>query len=116
MRKGIRRSFWPIVGLLAVVFSSWLLYRELHGISPEDVIDRLAAIPPYRWTLAAVSALAAYAALAWYDRIALLHLGKTIPGLLSSYVPSRPMHSPTTSALRCCPAPSCAIGHIEPAT
>lgn len=66
---------WPVIGLMAVVFSGWLLYKELKGLSAEAVLASLAAIPPHRWALAILSTLGAYAALAWYDRIALLHLG-----------------------------------------
>ena len=78
MMKCVRRSVWSILGLLAVAFSSWLLYYELRGISLRNVADRLADISPHQWELAAVTALVAYAALAWPDRIALLHIGKTI--------------------------------------
>ncbi len=66
---------WPVVGLLAVVFSGWLLYKELKGISAGDVMASLSAIPAHRWFLAVMCTLGAYAALAWYDRIALQHLG-----------------------------------------
>lgn len=69
---------WPLVGLAAVAFSSWLLYREFRGSSLEDVGDALAAIPLHRYALAFASTLAAYWALAWYDRIALLHLGRRL--------------------------------------
>jgi glycosyltransferase 2 family protein len=69
---------WPIVGLTAVGFSSWLLYHELRGISFDDVIDSLGAIPPHRWMLATGGTIAAYVALAGYDRIALMHLNKKI--------------------------------------
>ncbi|CAM5387536.1 hypothetical protein ATER59S_01844 [Aquamicrobium terrae] len=68
------RYFWPAVGLSAVAFSIWLLVGELRGISLDDVWAGLEAIPGHRWLLAAVSAICAYAALAGYDRIALLHL------------------------------------------
>lgn len=37
----------------------------------------LKAIPRHRWVLAILATAFAYAALAWYDRIALLHLGKS---------------------------------------
>ena len=70
---------WPVVGLAAVVFSGWMLYNELRGISASDVIDGLAAIPPHRWLMAAFGALVAYAALAGYDHIALTHIGKPLP-------------------------------------
>jgi uncharacterized membrane protein YbhN (UPF0104 family) len=70
---------WPVVGLAAVVFSGWMLYNELRGISASDVIDGFAAIPLHRWLLAAFGAIVAYAALAGYDHIALTHIGKPLP-------------------------------------
>ena len=72
--KNWREFLWPIIGLLAVVVSGWLLYRELRHISLVEVWASLTAIPADRYALAALSTLVAYAALAWYDRIALLHL------------------------------------------
>jgi uncharacterized membrane protein YbhN (UPF0104 family) len=74
MRK-LSDYIWPVIGLAAVVFSGWLLYKELKGLSAADVLASLAAIPITHWILAVLSTLVAYAALAWYDRIALLHLG-----------------------------------------
>lgn len=68
--------FWPALGMVAVLVAFWLLAREFHGESVRhDVMAALKAIPPHRYLLAALSTLLAYAALAWYDRIALLHLG-----------------------------------------
>ena len=40
-------------GLLAVVVSCWLLYRELRGMSLDDVWDSLTAVPSHRYALAA---------------------------------------------------------------
>lgn len=65
---------WPVIGLVAVAFSFWLLYRELAAVSARDVLASLKDIPAHRYALAALSTIVAYAALAWYDRIALLHL------------------------------------------
>ena len=79
MFEKIRHLFWPVVGIAAAVFSGWLLYRELHSISLANVWDSVAAIPPGRWALAVVATLVAYLALAEYDRIALIHLGKRVP-------------------------------------
>ncbi len=62
--------------MLAILFSGWLLYRELRGLSLADLADSLAAIPARGWILSALCTLFAYAALAGYDRIALLHLGR----------------------------------------
>lgn len=73
--KNVREFIWPLIGLLAVGVSGWLLYRELRGLSLDDVWESLKAVPHHRYVLAGLSTLVAYAALAWYDRIALLHLG-----------------------------------------
>lgn len=69
---------WPVIGLVAVAFSAWLLYGELRGISASDVVASFQAIPFHRWVLAACGAIVAYAALAGYDHIALTHLGKRV--------------------------------------
>jgi uncharacterized membrane protein YbhN (UPF0104 family) len=73
--KNLREFAWPLIGLTAVVVSGYLLYRELRHISLAEVGLSLSAIPPHRYLLAGLATLVAYAALAWYDRIALLHLG-----------------------------------------
>jgi uncharacterized membrane protein YbhN (UPF0104 family) len=73
--KNLREFLWPAIGFTAVIVSGWLLYRELRGISLIDVWASLTSIPPHRYALAVGSTLLAYMALAWYDRIALLHLG-----------------------------------------
>ncbi|PPQ33581.1 hypothetical protein CCR94_01595 [Rhodoblastus sphagnicola] len=67
---------WPAVGFGAVAVSFWLLYREFAGqaIGPQ-LIAAFRAIPPGHYALAILSTLLAYAALAAYDRIALIHLG-----------------------------------------
>lgn len=69
---------WPVLGLIAVIFSGWLLYQEIRSLSASDILASLAAIPLHRWVLAGGSTLIAYGALAWYDRIALMHLGKPL--------------------------------------
>ena len=73
--KQIKEFLWPLIGLAAVVVSGYLLWKELRGVSMADLGASLGAISPHRFLLAAASTLVAYAALAWYDRIALLHLG-----------------------------------------
>lgn len=83
-RMKFKRYFWPIIGLAAVAFSVWLLLDELRFISLDDVWDSLMAIPSSRWALSALSAIIAYAALAGYDHIALLHLGKRVSWLFVS--------------------------------
>ena len=73
--KKIKDFAWPLIGLLAIVISGYFLYQELKTTSMAAVWEAIVAIPPHRMALAGVSTLVAYAALAWYDRIALLHLG-----------------------------------------
>lgn len=75
--KLIKDYFWPVVGLLAVVLSVWLLYDKLKGISFSELKDALLGIPTERYLLAIAATLLAYGALAWYDRIALIHLRRT---------------------------------------
>lgn len=70
---------WPVVGLIAVIFSGWLLYHQLRDISIDDILHSLNSIPLHRWFLAGLATLVAYAALAGYDRLALMHLRKRMP-------------------------------------
>ena len=72
----VRRFIWPVIGVGAVIFSVWLLYHELREISFSELMSSFAAIPPRNWILAGLSTLVAYAALAGYDRIALMHLNR----------------------------------------
>lgn len=69
---------WPVIGLCAVVFSAWLLFHELREISLDDILTSLKTISAQGWGLAALSTVAAYIALAGYDRLALTHLKKSI--------------------------------------
>ena len=74
--KKILQYFWPFIGFLAVVVSFYLLYHEFKGESVgTEVWAHLKAITWRNYLAAGASTLLAYAALAWYDRIALLHLG-----------------------------------------
>ena len=74
----LKKYLWPVVGAATIAISAWLLYKELRGLSLDDVWDSLAAISPTHWVLSGLSTLLAYAALAGYDRIALIHLGRKI--------------------------------------
>lgn len=73
-----KKYLWPIVGAATIAVCGWLLYKELRGLSLDDVWDSLVAISPHQWMLSALSTLFAYAALAGYDRIALMHLGRNV--------------------------------------
>ncbi|WP_192182660.1 lysylphosphatidylglycerol synthase domain-containing protein [Mesorhizobium amorphae] len=80
-----RRYLWPVIGIAAVIFSLLLLWHELRGISIDDVWDGIVAIPARGWLLAALSSVIAYASLAGYDHIALLHIGKKVSWLFVTF-------------------------------
>jgi glycosyltransferase 2 family protein len=77
---------WPIIGLIAVVASGFLLFDELKGLSAADIWGSLRDIPLTNWALCIGSTIVAYGALAWYDRIALLHLGHKLGWMFISLV------------------------------
>ena len=76
--KRVHDVAWPIIGLGAVAVSSWLLFKDLRGLSFASLKSALFSISLARWLLAIGSTSLAYAALAWYDQIALLHLGRRL--------------------------------------
>ncbi len=80
----LRNAAWSIFGIVAVAVSIFILYREFRRISFAAVADSLAAISLHNWVLAVLATLCAYGALAWYDRIAIAHLGKRISWLFIS--------------------------------
>ncbi|TYR30669.1 UPF0104 family protein [Mesorhizobium microcysteis] len=74
----VKKYIWPVIGLAAVGFSVWLLYHELRGLSLDELWDSLMAISARDWTLAVAATFLAYAALAGYDHLALLHLRRHV--------------------------------------
>lgn len=94
----LKKWFWPLVGLVAVIWSLDVLYKRLRmeaavdeaakllldkasfleslSIIASQIGGKLAIIPLHAYLLAGCSTLVAYIALAWYDRIALIHLNK----------------------------------------
>ena len=67
---------WPVFGVVAVIGSIWLLSQEFKGEAvASQVWQQLGDIPPAHYFACVLCALFAYAALAWYDKIALNHLG-----------------------------------------
>lgn len=97
-KERFKQFFWPVIGVLAVSWSVRLLYIKLEKeVSGDPAVARalaqgglwsdlqiiinvigskLSAIPAQGYILAGLSTLLAYAALAWYDRISLLHLNR----------------------------------------
>lgn len=80
-----KRYLWPAIGIAAVIFSLLLLWHELRGISLDDVWAGIVAIPTRGWVLAGLSSVIAYASLAGYDHIALLHIGKKVSWLFVTF-------------------------------
>ncbi len=98
MMSRLKDFIWPLIGIAAVIWSVRLLYVKLAaeaGANPavQSLLDagtpwsnivtiarvigeRIAAIPPHAFVMAGLSAIVAYLALAWYDKLALMHLGK----------------------------------------
>lgn len=76
--EAAKKYLWPVIGLVAVCFSAWLLYGELRHMSLDGLWDSLVAISGRDWLLAVCATILAYAALAGYDHIALTHLGRRV--------------------------------------
>lgn len=107
---------WPIVGLGAVAVSSSFLLKEVDGLSFSGLRGAIDSISSGRWLLAIGSTSLAYVALAWYDRLALLHLGRRISWPYVALASFTAAQSPTASALPFCPARSFATEPIRPRT
>lgn len=93
-----KKAFWLIAVALVILWSLWLLYSKLRGEVATDPVARellasggfwvslkiiaesigrsIGDVPTSGYAMAALSALFAYIALAWYDRIALIHLNR----------------------------------------
>lgn len=76
--KRLKKFFWPLVSTAAIILSIYILYKDLRGLSLEEFMASINAIPVSGWILASVATLVAYAALAAYDHLALEHLGHRI--------------------------------------
>lgn len=76
--KRLGKFFWPLVSTAAIVLSVYILYKDLRGLSLDEFMASLDAIPASGWLLASCATLLAYAALAAYDHLALEHLGHRI--------------------------------------
>lgn len=92
----LKGYIWPAIGLLAVVWATRLLYFKLKAEAASTpaisakletgslfsnlatiasvIGSKIAAIAPEAMAMAVVSAMVAYLALAWYDKLALMHL------------------------------------------
>ncbi|MDP1524882.1 MAG: YbhN family protein [Rhodocyclaceae bacterium] len=93
-----KKVLWLTGVGLVIAWSLWLLYSKLRGevaadpvakellasggfwlslkIIAESIGNSIRDVPGTGYALAALSALLAYIALAWYDRIALIHLNR----------------------------------------
>lgn len=107
MLARLKDFIWPTIGLAAVIWSVRLLYFKLKAeaatnplikasLDEGDLLHnigtiarvigaKMVEIPPHAVAMALASALLAYLALAWYDKIALMHLGKT-KGISFAYI------------------------------
>ena len=76
--KRFRKFLWPLVSSIAIVLSIYILYKDLKGLSLDEFMASLDAIPTSGWLMAVGATVVAYAALAAYDHLALEHLGHRI--------------------------------------
>lgn len=74
----LKKYIWPVIGLAAVLFSAWLLYHELRGLSLDELWESLGNITAMNWVFCLIGTLMAYAALAGYDRLALKHIKRKV--------------------------------------
>nr|WP_209736928.1 YbhN family protein [Aureimonas populi] len=74
----IKDYLWPVIGLLAVILSSWILYHEVRELSLEDILVSFQAIGATQWALSCLAAVAAYTMLAFYDKLALMHVDRQV--------------------------------------
>ena len=94
----VKKTVWLSIVFGVIAWSLWLLHQKLcHEVSSDPLAREMLAsggfwvslkviaesigrsigkVPNSGYVLAALSALMAYVALAWYDRIALLHLNR----------------------------------------
>jgi len=93
-----KKALWLACVGLVIAWSLWLLYSKLRGevaadpaaaelldaggfwfslkVIAESIGNSIGNVPASGYVLASLSALMAYVALAWYDRIALIHLNR----------------------------------------
>ncbi|HEV7249807.1 MAG TPA: lysylphosphatidylglycerol synthase domain-containing protein [Shinella sp.] len=76
--KRLKKFFWPLVSTAAIILSIYILYKDLRGLSLDEFMASINAIPLSGWILACLATLVAYAALAAYDHLALEHIGHRI--------------------------------------
>ena len=75
----IRRAIGPVIGILAVIFGAWLLYRTLAVYEWQQIVGAIAAIPVTSLAGGAAFAALSYFCLSWFDWLALRYVGKPQP-------------------------------------
>ena len=84
-----QQAVLPGLTLLLFLGAAWAIHRELASWTLTDIGGAVAAIAGARIGLALVAAALSYAALAFYDPLALRHIGRALPlgqGALASFV------------------------------
>eukprot|EP00756_Hemistasia_phaeocysticola_P066357 Hpha_TRINITY_DN9176_c0_g2::TRINITY_DN9176_c0_g2_i1::g.94605::m.94605/K07027/K07027; glycosyltransferase 2 family protein len=75
-RKRARDLMWPVAGVCACCYALLRLSDEAAHVTASEVAEALRQIPAAGWGGALLATAVAYMALALYDKVALLHLGK----------------------------------------
>lgn len=77
-KRGWKKFIWPFIGIIAIVTSFWLLTKELHNLSWDALWERIDEIGGLHWWLIGFCTICSYAALAFYDHVALDHIGRRL--------------------------------------
>jgi len=72
--KSIKKYIWPIIAAIALIIAVYFLYHKFQNLTWREFSEDLKSIPFKHYVFAFLSTCVAYTALAWYDRIALIHL------------------------------------------
>jgi glycosyltransferase 2 family protein len=78
MQRAFRRLL-PILALIAFTFCSWRVWTFVRQYRLSDVVDWLAAVPPWQVFYSLLFAMGSYLTLTGYDYIAVLYSGYRLP-------------------------------------
>ena len=70
---------WPLIGVAALVYATWLLFKQLHHVSFHKLAVNLAALPAGAWLAAGIATIVTFALLAAADFVSLEHIGRRLP-------------------------------------
>ena len=79
MSNFLRRSIRPLLGMVLFAVALFVLDRQLQAHSLAEVTQQLQSIPALTLLLSIVLAVASYICLTFYDGLALVYVGRSLP-------------------------------------